>query len=431
MKTRGLTRMTAIALFAALAIPVGLAAAEQQQQQAEMFDRYTVIDLGTLGGTYSIGFGVNNRGWVNGGATLQGDTVVHASLWHDGVLTDLGTLGGPNSNSFFPLNEKGEVGGLSDTSTPDPNGEDFCGFGTYLICLPFVWKNGVISPLPTLGGNNGQALEVNNRGQVAGEAENTTPDPTCAPPQVFQFKPVVWDKRQVRELPTFPGDPDGIAGEINDKGQAAGGSGNCSSNVFAHALLWQSGTATDLGNLGGTMNNVAEDINNRGQVVGASDLPGDTIAHAFIWQNGVMTDLGTLPGDVASGATGINDRGQVVGNSTDAGGNNRAVLWQNGVVADLNALIPAGSGLFLLGASGGINSRGQIAGFALQINSGEIHAFLASPSNDAPNSDGVTVAPAGIRERPTVVLPENVRTLLQRRLALRYRIASRANASAN
>ena len=90
------------------------------------------------------------------------------------------------------VNEKGEVGGLSDTSIPDPNGEDFCGFGTHLICLPFVWQDGVIRPLATLGGNNGQALEVNNRGQVAGEAENTTPDPTCAPPQVFQFKPVIW-----------------------------------------------------------------------------------------------------------------------------------------------------------------------------------------------------------------------------------------------
>ena len=237
MKSRTLTRITAMTLFAALAIPVGLAAQEQQQQNAGKPQHYTVTDLGTLGGTYSQGFGVNNKGWVNGGATRKGDTAVHAFLWHDSVITNLGTLGGPNSNSFFPLNEKGEVGGLSDTLTPDPNGEDFCGFGTHLICLPFVWQDGVISPLATLGGNNGQALEVNNRGQVAGEAENTTPDPTCAPPQVFQFKPVVWDKGQVQELPTFPGDPDGIAGEINDKGQAAGGSGNCSSNARSAARI--------------------------------------------------------------------------------------------------------------------------------------------------------------------------------------------------
>ena len=84
MRSRTLPCMAAMTLFAALAMPLGLAAQEQQQQQAEKFDRYTVIDLGTLGGTYSQGFGVNNRGWVNGGATLQGDAVVHASLWHDG-----------------------------------------------------------------------------------------------------------------------------------------------------------------------------------------------------------------------------------------------------------------------------------------------------------------------------------------------------------
>jgi len=121
-------------------------------------------------------------------------------------------------------------------------------------------------------------------------AENTTLDPICEAPQVLQFKPVIWTKREVQELPTFPGDPEGFAGPINDRGEAAGASGNCTTEGF-HALLWQEGSVTDLGNLGGTMGNIAIDINNQGQIVGRSNLPGDTTFHAFLWQNGVMTDL--------------------------------------------------------------------------------------------------------------------------------------------
>jgi uncharacterized membrane protein len=107
---------------------------------------------------------------------------VRAFFWRNGVMTDLGTLGGPNSFAAWRPGERGAVGGSTETSTPDPNGEDFCFFGTNLICLPFVWRNGVITPLPTLGGNNGNGNGMNSRGQVAGVAENTTPDPTCLPP---------------------------------------------------------------------------------------------------------------------------------------------------------------------------------------------------------------------------------------------------------
>src|SRR5215471_1721797 len=212
MKSRTLKCITAMTLFAALVAPVQLAA---------QHTRFTVIDLGTLGGTFSLAGGINNRGSVTGNSTLPGDTAVHAFLWQKGVMTDLGTLGGPNSFASFPPSESDKVGGASETSTPDPLGEDFCGFGTHLICLPFLWQKGVMTPLPTLGGNNGIADEVNSRGQVVGLAEIASPDPTCEPsitgnPQVLQIKPVIWRNGSVQELPTFAGDPDGQVLAIND-----------------------------------------------------------------------------------------------------------------------------------------------------------------------------------------------------------------------
>jgi probable HAF family extracellular repeat protein len=403
MKPRILTCIIAMTIFAALAVLVRLAAQEQKQD----LPRYTVIDLGTLGGTGSGAGGLSNSGWVEGWLYLP--TYERPFLWGNGVMTDLGTLGGLNADAGWRPNDSSNVGGGSENGTVDPYAENFCGYDTDFICLPLLWRNDIkkMIPLPTLKGNNGWAASINGQNEVAGVAENTTKEPTCAgTSQVFQFKPVIWTAGQVHELPTFPGDPVGMAWGINQWGQATGYSGNCTTAF--HALLWQDGRVTDLGNLGGQMNNEGVDINNQGQVVGYSDLTGDTTGHAFLWEKGVMHDLGTLPGDVGSDDVGINNKGQVVGGSWNAEGTDRAIPWQNGVMTDLNTLIPADSPLYLIEAEGAINDQGQIAGIALVTSgeeSGEVHAFLATP----------TTRYWEISERPKVVLPENVRKLLQQR----------------
>ncbi|MGB7731613.1 MAG: hypothetical protein WBL50_26575 [Candidatus Acidiferrum sp.] len=110
-------------------------------------------------------------------------------------------------------------------------------------------------------------------------------------------------------------------------------------------------------------------------------MTGDTTYHGFLWdKRSGMIDLGTLPGDFGSDADGINNLGQVVGGSWDTDGNDSAYIWQKGVMTDLNTLIPADSPLYLLEATGTINDVGQIAGIALQISTGEVHAFLATPT---------------------------------------------------
>jgi probable HAF family extracellular repeat protein len=229
-----------------------------------------------------------------------------------------------------------------------------------------------------LGGNNGQAAGINNRGQIVGVVETPNPDP-CS---IFflQVEAVIWENGQIQELPPFPGDPDAFANAINDKGQVVGASGCVTTNI-TRAVLWPNGPnggVIDLGNLGGTGGNVPSDINDRGQVVGQSDLPGDTTHHAFLWQDGVMTDLGTLNGQPVSLAFGINNQGQVVGIFEDfAGDNTTGFLWQDGVMTDLNTLIPPGSPLFLKEPIA-INDRGQIVGFGLLPN-GDERAFLLTP----------------------------------------------------
>jgi probable HAF family extracellular repeat protein len=236
---------------------------------------------------------------------------------------------------------------------------------------------------------------INNRGEVAGNAENTTTDSTCptydpgkGQYQVLQDKPVVWKNGQIEELPTYGGDPDGFAIAINDSGQVAGASGVCSTlNTInglylspVHALLWQNGAVTDLGSLGGAFGNQAHNINNRGQVVGVSDLPGDAVFHGFVWTESTgMQDVPPLPGDTYSAALSINDAGEVGGVSLDATFTIlRAFLVLNGVQTDLNTLIPADSPLQLQTVCA-INSRGEVTGLAVEKSTGEYRGYLAIP----------------------------------------------------
>jgi probable HAF family extracellular repeat protein len=371
---------------------LGLAAAFASAQTPS----YTVTALGALG-PLGQPYSIANNGLIGGTAVLSGATQ-HAVLFYKGLKGDLATPGMGGQNSIaFSANERGQAVGQAETPTPDPNGEDFCGFKALGLpaagttCLPFLWQYAVMTPLPTLGGSNGTANQVNKSGTVAGLAENTTLDPSCTAPQKLQFKPVIWQDGEVQELPTSSGDLEGLAYSVNDLGQVVGASGSCApfnkiTSFYMqplHALLWETGTVTDLGSLGGTgqgLGNLAFKINNNGQVVGYSDLKGNANFHAFLWARGTgMQDLGTLAGDVNSLGININDEGQVAGVSLDANFNPRAVLWQNGTMTDLNTLIPANSPLFLMFACS-INSSGQIVGFAV-TSTGEAHGYLLSPSN--------------------------------------------------
>ena len=381
---------------------------------------YKITDLGVNKRTdnFNMVMGLNNQGWAENmdgvltlpltstsASILSGRAVI--SIY--GVNIDLRTLGGDNSwTNYGGINDRGEAVGMSETSVPDPNGEDMCAFHTQKTCRPFLWRDGHIMALPTLGGNNGQAAAINNHGQIVGISETTVPDPGCPPSKQpgTTILPVMWEKGEVRALPTLPDEPDGFVQGMNDRGQAVGSTGTCTSFAI-HAVLWEDDHAFQLADLGHTGSD-AYAINDHGQAVGyVSTTDGSTIV-ASLWpdgRHGAVINLGILPGDGAAFATGINNRGQVVGSTFNSQGWSRGFISHDGVMTDLNTLIPRDSNLFINAASN-INDRGQISGMATVMSgpdANKIHAILLTPANE---EIGESVADFA-RTHPHSTLPAN------------------------
>lgn len=375
-------------------------AGDRQPQNSTSAQQYQVSDLPSLGGTNSRGNSINNRDWIAGYSSLPTNQSRHAALWRGNSVTDLGTLGGPNSAVTWNVkNTHGTLVGISQTSIPEPLGEAWSSAAFYggpnnvgFINLGFAWENGRMRPLPTLGGNNGFATDANSHGLAVGWAENACHDATCVPPQVLQFRPVTWDLKhrdRISELRLFAGDTSGAATAINEDGQIVGISGICDQAIgrhtAKHAVFWDNGQVCDIGNLGAPWWNTPTAINERGDVVGFAGDPafpeGDYL-HAFIWtkRDGIRP-LGALPGHVHSEAYGINKRGQVVGLSCDPDFVDcRAFVWEDGVMTDLNTVKQGGYTPRLEQAKD-IDKDGEITGRAINPVTGVRTAFVAEPAH--------------------------------------------------
>jgi probable HAF family extracellular repeat protein len=442
MKSRRWIWTTAVYLFAALAMPFGMAAQDNpSQDHKSKHHQYKLIDTGTLGGAISsLGFegerDINNRGSVVSLAETQipdpfapncffPDCFVgHAVAWRDGVLTDLGalppvnnsgpiwisdsglvagfsenglidpltgnpefqavlfndgsvinlgTLGG-NESSAAGVNDRGQAVGCAANAVPDAFG--FC-FGVPQQSRAFLWRNGLMRDLGTLGGPDALAELVNDRGQVAGwSLTNSIVNPATGIPTQHPF---LWENGRMKDLGTIGGTAVYLINNLNERGQTVGGM-NVAGDQSFHPFLWDGTSLRDLGTLGGDFGS-ADWISETGQVVGWACTAGCQALHAFLWSGGAMTDLGVFAGDPCSVAYVINSAGQIVGTSDDCSGNNaHAILWENGSMADLNALIPVGSDVQLT-VGLGINEQGQIAAQGLLPN-GDIHAFLLTPCDE-------------------------------------------------
>jgi probable HAF family extracellular repeat protein len=356
-----------------------------------------LTDLDALPGTNSsFAFSINSRGWIAGYSQngvidpLTGSPETEAVLWKNGKIINLGTLGGSSSGANA-VNNGGQVVGGALNAIPDPfsagfpnssnlifEGTGFYFSNTVTQSHAFLWQEGVMRDLGTLGGPDSVAWFVNERGQVAGQSYvNSIPNAATGVPTVDPF--FILEDGMMVDVGNLGGTSSTLVG-LNNRGQMTGSMTLAGDQTF-HPFLWSHGVLTDLGTFGGS--GEAHALNDAGEVVGWSyDSQGAAIS--FLWRNGVMTNLGTVDGDPCSAADGINSKGQVVGESSPScfgGGPQEAFLWESGGPAvDLNALISPSSGMELAGGFS-INDRGEINGAGVLPN-GDQHAFLLIPCDE-------------------------------------------------
>jgi probable HAF family extracellular repeat protein len=401
-----------------------------------------VTDLGALpgNGNGSASGAINAHGWIAGQSQdgeidpATGLLETRATLWKGDQVLDLGTFGGHWSLGLT-LNDKGEVVGFASNAIPDPLALFLGGTQT----RAFLWRDGVLQDLGTLGGNDAEALSVNQRGQVAGISyTNSTANDTTGIPTLHPF---LWEHGRMIDLGTLGGTYAGsgscsfgaiscnslfLEGSllVNNRGQVMGTSSLTGDQTY-HPFLWENGNMKDLGTLGGDTG-VAVWLTETGDVVGYADLPSSPagcvgltcIHHGFLWKHGEMADLGTLGADPCNHAFMSNAKGQVVGTSEAfcGGPGIHPFLWENGgPMVDLNTLIPENSGAPLYEASN-INERGEIVAGGLPVGCGDPsscgHAYLLIPCDEEhPDIEGCDYGMIGvdasIRTNAVPVVPQN------------------------
>jgi probable HAF family extracellular repeat protein len=324
-----------------------------------------LTDLGALPGlNSSFANSISPKGLVVGfsenGAIdpLLGVAEIGAVLWNDGEIVNLGTIEGGYESTANAVNDGGQVAGAFLNTIPDP----FSFFGTQLRA--FLWRNGVMEDLGTLGtGTDADAYFINERGQVAGTSNtNTVVNPVTG---MATQDPFLWETGKMTDLGTLGG-TFGEPNALNNKGQVVGDS-DLAGDLITDAFLWERGKLTDLGTLPGGIGSSAWWINDAGEIVGGSFTPNPSSPfHAVLWRKGTIIDLGTVAGDACSGSLGVNSETQVVGfSSVDCMVNSHAFLWEDGQLIDLNIFNHSGSGLQQLLLAYNINDSGEIDGLGV------------------------------------------------------------------
>jgi probable HAF family extracellular repeat protein len=317
---------------------------EEKQKAA----RYSITDLGLLSTrTADDKPGLNAAGEVVAWK-LHGDNQIHASFIKGAKEIDLGELPGFENTFAADIDNKETIVGVAQSRDDMRH------------TRAFLWHDGKLENLPTLGGKYGAARAINQQGDIVGKAQ--IPDQT--------MHAVLWSHGKIKDLGTLSKGHFSEAHAINEKNEIVGDA-EISSNGHPHAFLWSQDHMRDLGLFPTGSLSSAQAINNKQQIVGYADTRDDGI-HPVLWSHGHMTDLGTL-GDDPSFALDINDAGQIVGGSFIEEGQERAFLWEKGRLLDLNKLIPANSKWLLLSAYR-INDQGEIIGRGFY--KGTAHMFL-------------------------------------------------------
>lgn len=159
-------------------------------RHAFVYSGGTMRDIGSLAGGASTANGINDAGAIVGQSVLN-DQFPFAFLYKDGAMQNLGCLPGSDRSSAQGINSRGQVVGTSGVGPAQgPNGNQ---------AHAVLWMDGLITDLGTLGGLNSYGTAINDRGQVAGYSSLAGDDGPEA-----DYRGFIWSKGKMRELGTPP-----------------------------------------------------------------------------------------------------------------------------------------------------------------------------------------------------------------------------------
>ena len=347
---------------------------------------YSVTDLGVLtdlpGRTDAKPNGINAAGLVAGANVISG---AYRAVLYGGTWTNLGTLGGSESLGST-LNASNQVVGSAATTSSGTHAFLWTPGGT-----DGVVGNSQMKDLGTLGGSNSQADGINRFSRVTGYSD------VSAAGKVRQHA-FLYTGSTMSDIGTLLSSlPNSFGYGINASGHVTGTAYDAGYSQ-PHAFFYNGTTAVDIGSIGG-LGATALGINDGDHIVGYYDTTNST-SHAFLYFGGTMTDLGTLGGDYSYGI-GINNSNVVVGGSFVDVNNAtyHAFIWSNNALADLNTLLDASGAGWTLVEARAINDAGQIVGTG--THGGVHHAFLLTPNATSLPAPTIT---AVILSGPNVVI---------------------------
>jgi probable HAF family extracellular repeat protein len=287
---------------------------------------------------------------------FTGTNEVRAVVWRDGQLNDLGTLGG-NESITAAINEYGQIVGWAENTIPDT--VSLLG-GTQTRAV--LWQHGTILDLGTLGGPDALCNHINERGQVVGDSFlDATVNPITGFPTVVPF---LWNNGNMQYLGSLGG-TFGEAFLVNNRVQVLGDS-NLPGDQVSHPTFWENGNLVDLtvSSIGGSVL-TGNWLNEEGAVVGAGDFSasGGPAFGGALWLDGTVINIDTEDASCGVEAWGLNNLGQAVG-TANCGSESHAWLWSQGHATDLNTLVPSNAPLHLVYAVM-INDQGEIAGMGV------------------------------------------------------------------
>ncbi|MGE5096750.1 MAG: hypothetical protein ACM3SO_16560 [Betaproteobacteria bacterium] len=313
MENHKRTRALARWLLLLLCMFAGIAQADRAKQ-------WSVVELGAFNPQQgSASFGVNNRGDAVGRSFIGCCAFQHAFFWRNGTMLDINPPGNLNSRAWA-VNNNGTAVIEGDSNRI------------------YTWRDGEFTLLPFAGFPN----DINNGGAVTGGWLSGTGT------HAFIYKDGV-----LTDLGTLGGQFS-AGNAVNNDGVVVGGAAPSGFSPV-HAFAYMDGAMRDLGTLGGAAS-TATDVNDDGVVVGRSqDASGQLVAFAWDAAQGMRT----LPVPGANNAVSINNRGDIVGTSSHG-----SFLLSDGAVTMLDAIAAVKAGGYSLVVPDDINERGWIAGTA-------------------------------------------------------------------